>query len=338
MPVSRRVRARRRAVTLTVAGMLTIVILAETKWSSASSDKLSGSSPSHSTSSTPGAGAEPGKMTAPSTNAPSSKAPSTKAGASTTPASTAPSVTAAQQRAAAVAKVAALTKGLAAGSYSIAAVNLSTGANYAAGSTSGMWTASDYKLLILEALLHKHGGPLSGTEASEAIPMIENSDNTAGYEEFENLGGRDGLQDGLDAIGLTKTTAGHADPAFTATSAMQMIIALKNLVGAGPLTASSRAYALNLMENVESDQRWGVGVDADAGTDFANKNGWLSIDNSNGPGENDNGLWAVNSVGVIRVNGQQVLMAVMTRHRPDFDSGVALVEALAKAIKPLVST
>jgi hypothetical protein len=217
-------------------------------------------------------------------------------------------------------------------------VNLATGANYSTGSTSGMWTASDYKLLILESLLHKHGGPLSGTEANEAIPMIENSDNTAGYEEFENLGGRDGFQDGLDSIGLKTTTAGHADPAFTATSAMQMIIALKNLVSTGPLTASSQAYALHLMENVESDQRWGVGVDADAGTDFANKNGWLSIDNSNGPGENDNGLWAVNSVGVIRINGQQVLMAIMTRHRPDFDSGVALVESLAKAIKPLVSS
>jgi hypothetical protein len=31
-------------------------------------------------------------------------------------------------------------------------------------------------------------------------------------------------------------------------------------------------------------------------------------------------------------------MAVMTRHRPDFDSGVQLVESLAKAIKPLVSS
>ena len=40
------------------------------------------------------------------------------------------------------------------------------------------------------------------------------------------------------------------------------------------------------MRNVEADQRWGVGVAADPGTDFANKNGWLNIDD-------DNGLWAV---------------------------------------------
>jgi hypothetical protein len=201
-----------------------------------------------------------------------------------------------------------------------------------------MWTASDYKLLILEALLHRHGGPLSGSEASEAVPMIEHSDNVAGYEEFENLGGRSGFQTGINALGLTHTSAGHADPAFTVTSAIDLVTALKNLVRPGPLTSASQAYALNLMEQVESDQRWGVGVDADPGTDFANKNGWLAIDNSNGPGENDNGLWAVNSVGVIRINGQQVLMAVMTRHRPNFAEGVTLVEDLARAIKPLVSS
>ena len=97
---------------------------------------------------------------------------------------------------------------------------------------------------------------------------------------------------------------------------MDCITLLKNLVKPGRLSASARSYALNLMEQVEADQRWGVGVDADAGTDFANKNGWLSIDNNNGPGENDNGLWAVNSVGVIRINGQQVLMAVMTKAPP----------------------
>ena len=68
------------------------------------------------------------------------------------------------------------------------------------------------------------------------------------------------------------------------------------------------------MRNVESDQRWGVGVTADAGTDFANKNGWLGVDD-------DNGLWLVNSTGVVTINGQQVLMVVLTQHDSDFQSG-----------------
>ena len=89
-----------------------------------------------------------------------------------------------------------MTSRLAPGNYSVAALNMATGASYSAGSTSGMWTASVYKLFILEILLHRPGGPLTGTQANEAIPMIENSDNVAGYEEFENAGGRSGLDDG----------------------------------------------------------------------------------------------------------------------------------------------
>ena len=310
-------RSRRQGVVFAVAVILTLAILLETKWHSG---------PSHHSA---------GPTSPRSTPVSHSSAPSTPTHSST---SAAPTLSPAQVRAAAVQKVASLTKGLSAGSFSLAAVNMSTGATYSAGATSGMWTASVYKLFILEILLHRAGGPLTGSQASEAIPMIEHSDNVAGYEEFENAGGRSGLQDGFADLGLKHTVAGHADPAFTITSAMDCITLLKNLVTSGPLTSSARAYALNLMEQVESDQRWGVGVAADPGADFANKNGWLSIDNSNGPGENDNGLWAVNSVGVIRIKGQQVLMAVMTRHNPNFDSGVKLVESLAKAIKPLVAS
>jgi beta-lactamase class A len=261
-------------------------------------------------------------------------APATRTSSSSRPKPLSP----AQVRADAVAEIKRLTSNLAAGSYSIAAVNMSTGQSYTAGSTSGMWTASVYKLFLLEILMQRQGGPLTGSEATEAVPMIENSDNVAGYQEFIYAGNRPGMESGLADLGLTDTVAGHADPAFTITSATDCLTLLKNLVEPGRLTASARSYALNLMEQVEADQRWGVGVDADAGTDFANKNGWLSIDNDNAPGEDDDGLWAVNSVGVIRIDGQQVLMAVLTRHRPDFDSGVHLVEALARAMKPLVSS
>jgi hypothetical protein len=91
------------------------------------------------------------------------------------------------------------------------------------------------------------------------------------------------------------------------------------------------------MANVEPDQRWGVGVAADRGTTFYNKNGWLSIDDSNGPGENDDGLWAVTSLGIVRCSGDRVLMAVLTRHNPDFQDGVTLVEQLAKPLAGYVT-
>ena len=224
---------------------------------------------------------------------------------------------------------------------SVAALNTATGAQYSAGATSGMWTASDYKLLILETLLLQHqqaGTSLSDAEVGQATTMIRNSDNVAGYSLFERVGSNSGLSAALKQFGMANTVPGRSDPTFTRTSASDYLILLKNLVTNGPLNADSRAFALGLMRTVESDQRWGVGVIADPGTTFANKNGWLSVDDSNGPGEDDDDLWVVNSMGVVTVDGQQVLMAVMTQHRPSYQAGINLVQALANAIKPAIVT
>src|SRR6266542_2327000 len=258
-----------------------------------------------------------------------------------TPSSTKPPAThkpTVMSRAAVDGIVGKLSKQRPAGGVSVAVVNTRTHARYAYGSTSGMRTGSVYKLLVLETLLlqrQDEGSQLSGDDLALATPMIENSDNVAAYQLFLRIGGRDGLAGGAKRLGLTHTVIGHADPAVTTTSAQDYLLLLAALEPAGKshkLSSYSRSAALNLMEHVESDQRWGVGAVADPGTTFANKNGWLSVDNTNGPGENDNGLWLVNSVGVVTVQHQQVLMAVFTQHGQSYEDGVELVESLAKAI------
>lgn len=241
-----------------------------------------------------------------------------------------------QRRARALATVRDLVADEPPGAISVAAVNTETGARFTAGAKRGMWTASAYKLLVLETLLLQQGGPLHGYEASEAVPMIENSDNKAAYSLFLAAGGNDGLEGALRRFGMTHTVPGVSDPTFTRTSAADYLRLVRNLVGRGPLTPSAQAYAKNLMRNVEDDQRWGVGVVADRGSVFYNKNGWLSIDDTNGPGETDEGRWAVTSVGIVTVHGQQLLMSVFTQHQPDFGAGVKLVQKLAKAIAPAV--
>jgi hypothetical protein len=223
---------------------------------------------------------------------------------------------------------------------SVAAENMATGARFAAGPQSGMWTASAYKLYVLETLLWRaqhNGVTLTDSEASQATTMIENSDNTAGYELFLDAGSNGGLDAAADAFGMRHTVPGNTDPTFTRTGAQDCLILLRNLVTAGPLDAASRSFTLNLMRNVEADQRWGVGVVADRGTTFANKNGWLSVDNTNGPDEDDNGRWIVTSLGIVTVKGQQVLMAVMTQHQPSMAAGVDLVQRLARDIVATVS-
>jgi beta-lactamase class A len=272
----------------------------------------------------------------PTSSSPSSTPP--RAPSSTRPPSTATHKPAVMSRAAVDGIVGKLSKQLPAGGVSVAVLNTRTHARYAYGATSGMRAGSVYKLLVLETLLLQRqdaGSRLSDDDLELATPMIENSDNVAAYQLFLRVGGRDGLGDGAKRLGLTHTVVGQADPAVTTTSAQDFLLLLAALEPAGKaskLSQYSRSAALNLMQHVESDQRWGVGAVADPGTTFANKNGWLSVDNTNGPGENDNGLWLVNSVGVVMVHHQQVLMAVFTQHGRSYEDGVELVESLAKAI------
>lgn len=247
----------------------------------------------------------------------------------------------AQIRARVSAAIGALAAGHPRRKVSVAALNTDTGATYSTGARSGMWTASVYKLLILETLLLRRqqaDTTLSQGEAETAERMIENSDNASGYDMFLDIGGNAGLSSGARALGLSHTVPGRSDPTFTTTSADDCLDLLKDLVTNGPLNRRSRAFVLNLMRDVEADQRWGVGAVADRGTRFANKNGWLSVTNTNGTGEDDDGLWVANSLGVVTVGGQRVLMAVLTEHNSDFETGVDLVRAIAKqAVKAVIA-
>jgi hypothetical protein len=238
----------------------------------------------------------------------------------------------------AAATVAALAARQPRGAISVAALNLKTGKSFVAGSRRGMWTASAYKLFVVEALLLQQGGPLSGYESSDAQIAIENSDNPAGYRLFLDAGGNEGLEAAARRFGMRHTVLGETDPTFTRTSASDFLVLARNLVDPhSPLTPAARHYLLSLMADEEADQRWGVGAAADKDTDVYSKNGWLSIDDSNPPGETDGGRWAVTSVGLIRVRHQRIAMAVLTQHQPLMDDGVRLVERLARAIAPAVT-
>lgn len=267
--------------------------------------------------------------------------PTTPAGTGTSSARTSatrnpaqsPAQRAAAARAAARRAVTAIVRNHPDGGVSVAALDVGSGMRWSAGARSGMWMASTYKLYVLEALLlqSQHAGGLSETERDSAAAAIENSDNVAGYALFEDAGGTAGLTTAARRLGMTHTVPGSSDPTFTTSGAPDGLRLLEALVRRnGPLTAASRAFTLRLMRTVESDQRWGAGDVADPHTSVAVKNGWLSIDDSNGPGETDDDRWAVNTLGVITVHGRQVLLAVFTRHNPDFATGKDLVVRLSK--------
>jgi hypothetical protein len=269
-----------------------------------------------------------------------SSAPASKSGSAsaTQPVASADVATAAAQTAsqsaaqtAAQSAVQAVVYSAPAGGVSVAALDVTTGASFTAGASSSMTEASLVKVQLLETLLLESGRTgtlLSGDEDADATAMIENSDNGAAEDVFWDDGGRDAIVADETDLGLSSavTVPGTDDYwGLTTTSAAQQLVLLDNLVSTtSPLDASERSYALNLMTNVESDQRWGVGVVADAGSSFANKNGWLGVDD-------DNGMWAVNSAGIVSVHGHTVLLAVLTQHDDSEQSGIDLVQSLAQS-------
>jgi beta-lactamase class A len=227
------------------------------------------------------------------------------------------------------------------GAVSVAVRDERTGAEYAYHASRRMWTGSVYKLLVLETLLLQRqdsGGWFTSAELTEITAMIEQSENVAGYQMFLDAGGSGALEAAARRLGMRHTAIGVSDPTFTTMSARDGLALLGCLVGDGPLEPRSQAFVLHLMRSVQADQRWGVGVVADPGTRFANKNGWLNVDDTNGPGETDGGLWVADSLGIVRFHGDQLLVAVLTRHNPDFATGVELVQRVAKIVAPAVLT
>ncbi len=212
-------------------------------------------------------------------------------------------------------------------SYSVAALDLATGRSARAGAGGGMVLASLAKLDILETLLYQRqrsGQPLTDGQEDDVELMIEHSDNGAADRLFRLIGRDAGLRGYNDVLGLRRTAVNTEGLwGLSTTSADDQLMLLRALASTGsPLNATSRQSALALMADVEADQRWGVSAAADPDSDTSLKNGWLGVDD-------DQGRWAVNSGGIVRVGGHQVLMVVLSQHQPDFSTAVDRVQRAA---------
>ena len=80
------------------------------------------------------------------------------------------------------------------------------------------------------------------------------------------------------------------------------------------------------MEQIESDQRWGVSAGLPIGTSVALKNGWLPIGPNN---------WQVNSIGWISGGGRDYTLAVLISGSPTEQYGIETVETVAAAVYAL---
>jgi beta-lactamase class A len=187
-------------------------------------------------------------------------------------------------------------------------------------------SASVIKVITLGALLYQlqQAHESLGYDQDElATAMITQSDNDA-QDTLWNEIGMPALQAFLNAARMNHTVLGTDDFwGLTEVNAHDELRLLQLLITHNPvLDAASRRYALTLMADVISWQRWGVSAGAPQDTTVHLKNGWLP----------DPDLWDINSIGDFTHNDHDYSIAILTSNDPDMAYGVDTVEAVARLI------
>jgi beta-lactamase class A len=217
------------------------------------------------------------------------------------------------------------------GKAGFAAYDVTRDAWYGYNQQTPFIMASSSKVVIMLTLLSETEAQRrepNGSEMYLLATMIENSNNDSAQALFDEIGGAPamsaflarakvrGIQPNADAWGYSTTTP----------QAMVQLLAL--LYGGQVLTANDRSLALGLMRQVEPDQRTGVGDTAPAGATVALKDGWV-------PGPD--GLWAVNSSGIVTLGRETYIIAVYTHHDSSLGQGWAITQQIASMAARLLA-
>ncbi|MBT2654451.1 serine hydrolase [Bacillus sp. ISL-18] len=208
---------------------------------------------------------------------------------------------------------------------SVGVYDANTGKTYTYNSSKTYYTESVVKMSMLANLLYNKT-PITSYENSLLTKMIENSNNSAASTIWRQLGSEQKVQPFFRKVGMLQTTAGTGGWwGRTTTTVSDQLTMMKYFAFHNALlTDSQRAYGLNLMRHVQSDQRWGTGYGIPFGVSIALKNGWVT---SNPPSK----LY-VNSVGYINGQGKNYVIAVLTTNNKSFSYGKDTINKISSLV------
>jgi beta-lactamase class A len=202
---------------------------------------------------------------------------------------------------------------------------------YAYNGAQQFLTASSIKvpiMLTFFAMTENQGREPNSNEMALLTAMIEHSDNDAASALFSEIGGATGIANYIQGLNVSGLTPDNDAWGYSQITPQAMVTLLTELHAGTILTATDRATALSLMQNVETDQRWGVGDTAPAGASFAMKNGWV-------PGPD--GLWSVNTSGIIEAGGETYIISVYTQEQSSLADGQAIVQQVCGTVASLLA-
>ncbi|MGD1051346.1 MAG: serine hydrolase [Solirubrobacteraceae bacterium] len=187
--------------------------------------------------------------------------------------------------------------------------------------------ASIAKVDILATALYEaqeQGTTLTATQQELATAAIEESDNDAAEDLWEDDGGNPGIAAFNAKVGMTQTIL---DPQgawglYESTARDQIRLLQHVVLPNRVLSTAQRSYELKLMHNVDPAQAWGVSAGVLPPATVALKNGWLPV----GPG------WEINSIGAVTGRYRDYLIAVLTSDDPDMAYGVQTIEGISRLV------
>jgi beta-lactamase class A len=224
------------------------------------------------------------------------------------------------------------------GSVEIAVDNLATGSAWSFGPSTPQDEASVVKVNILAALLASGRGPTNTLTAHQrqlATQMIEESDNDAATDLWNAAGANVGIGAFDKKIGLGDTTPspcvvcqGFPWPGWglTTTTPRDQVALLRALfISRSYLNQVDRAYELHLMQSIVPDERWGVSSGVPTNVSVALKNGWLPLNST----DTD---WQINSIGWVRGDARDYLVALLSTGNPSEQYGIQTLDSISALI------
>ncbi len=219
----------------------------------------------------------------------------------------------------------------------IAIKDLRTGATFDANGDYSSQSASMAKVMIVAMALKKaraDATPLTFKQATQVSEALINSDNDSADALWEFAGGPDAYQRLANELEMpnTRKDAKNTFWSWTWTTPKDQLILLDRLrTGTPALSEQDRLYELDVMRRTNPSQQWGVGNIGDAtGVERQMKNGWVQFKSSDG-------LWAVNSLGIIEDDTRHYEACLMCR-TPTFEGGRQLLDAIGGTIFEVMGT
>jgi beta-lactamase family protein len=190
--------------------------------------------------------------------------------------------------------------------------------------------ASSSKVSIMVSYLawvESQGRGPNDFEKGQLINMIEHSDNNAAQLLFDRLGSGNGQLAFYQKIGVAGYVPNSYGWGWGMLPPIGQVQVLALLQQGKILNAEDRAFALNLMSNVQSDQRMGVGETLPPGATVAMKDGWVPA---------PDGLWAINTSGIVTAGSETYIIVVYTAHQSDYYSAWDITRYVCKNVGQLL--